>query len=65
MCFWNFIVLVDRQQQIDHLLGYTINHVHKIPKAHKYYNQYLSKACIIFFLLKAKLAPQLINLYYN
>ena len=34
MCFWNFIVLVDRQQQIDYLLGYTINHVHKIPKAH-------------------------------
>jgi len=32
MCFWNFIVLVDRQQQIDHLLGYTINDVHKIQK---------------------------------
>jgi hypothetical protein len=27
-----FFIVEDKQQQIDHLLGYTINHVHKIQE---------------------------------
>ena len=30
--FGIFFIVVDRQQKIDHLLGYTINHVHKIQE---------------------------------
>jgi hypothetical protein len=32
MCFLEYFVVVDRQQQIDHLLGYAFNSVHKIQE---------------------------------
>jgi len=32
MCFLEYFVVVDRQQQIDYLLGYAFNHVHKIQE---------------------------------
>jgi hypothetical protein len=32
MCFLEYFVVVDRQQQIDHLLGYAFNLVHKIQE---------------------------------
>jgi hypothetical protein len=32
MCFLDYFVVVDRQQQIDHLLGYVFNPVHKIQE---------------------------------
>ena len=34
---------MDKQQQIDHLLGYTINHVHKIKEHIDYIYHWMSK----------------------
>jgi hypothetical protein len=38
-----YFVVVDRQQQIDYLLGYTINHVHKIQEHIDYMYHWMSR----------------------
>ena len=38
----NFVIM-DKQQQINHLLGYTINHVHKIQEHIDYMYHWMSK----------------------
>ena len=43
MCFWNIFVVVNIQQQIDHLLGYTINLVHKIQEHIDYIYHWMSR----------------------
>jgi hypothetical protein len=43
MCFWNIFVVVNIQQQIDHLLGYTINLVLKIQEHIDYMYHWMSR----------------------
>jgi hypothetical protein len=43
MCFWNIFVVVNIQQQIDHLLGYTINIVLKIQEHIDYMYHWMSR----------------------
>jgi len=43
MCFLEYFVIMDRQQQIDHLLGYAFNHVHKIQEHIDYMYHWMSR----------------------
>jgi hypothetical protein len=43
MCFWNIFIVVDRQHQIDYLLGYAINLVHKIQEHIDYMYHWMSR----------------------
>ena len=43
MCFLEYFVVVDRQQQIDYLLGYAFNLVHKIQEHIDYIYYWMSR----------------------
>ena len=43
MCVLEYFVVVDRQQQIDHLLDYAFNHVHKIQEHIDYMYHWMSR----------------------